>query len=277
VTFVGDAIADTLAELEGPVTTVGTPWSDVDRLLGGGLRNGALYAVGARPGVGKSVIGLEMAAHAANSGTGALLASMEMKRGEVHRRLLADRADVDLGRLNNHTLDDGDWLRIAKAVQGLTGPLVIDDRESQRVVDIRGRARDVRRRVGLRLVVVDYLQLIQVPRGGNRQEAVDQVTRDLKRLALELGVPVVALAQLNRKSLDRADKRPDMGDLRESGAIEAHADGVLLLHHDPEDPFTLEVILAKNRHGPTGSVSLMWEPRFARVSQVYRPGLSRGA
>lgn len=272
---IGDRIFDTVDRLELPVATVSSPWPDVDRLTGG-LRRGALYVIAARPGEGKSVLGANIARHIATDGAGVAFSSLEMSEDEIHRRLMSSFGTVNLGRLVTGDLTDDDLQAAARSGVGLSElPLYIDDRSSVRVSDIRGHARDVARKSeGLGGVVVDYLQLVGAPRGSGREtreRQVADISRGLKLLARELDVPVIAMAQLNRQSAARGDKRPTLTDLRESGAIEADADGVLLLHHDPDEPGLVTVILAKNRHGPTGSVDLLWQPHFARAVQVYRP------
>lgn len=270
-----ETLPGTLDALHRPLTTVGTPWKALD-VLTGGLHDGGLYVVGGRPGLGKSIFGQQLGMHVArDTGRAVLLSSLEMSAAEVHCRLLAEATSTRLGRLVTHDLDDTDWTRIAAALPALDLPVYIDDRAAVRVVDIRARARDVARRHRLGLVVVDYLQLITPPaRQPNREREVAEISRSLKLLGREMSCPVLALSQLNRSSQTRVDKHPVSADLRESGAIEADADGVLLLYLDDDADDVdseLELIIAKNRFGPTGVVRLLWQPEYARISPVYSP------
>lgn len=276
VETLAEALPDTLDALHRPLTTVSTPWKSLDTYTGG-LHDGGLYIVGARPGLGKSLLGQQLAVHVArDTGRAVLLSSLEMSRAEVHCRLIAGATDIKLGRLVTHDLDDNDWARIAASLGSLDLPVYIDDRAAVRVVDIRARARDVARRHTLGLVVVDYLQLITPPaRQTNREREVAEISRALKLLAREMCCPVLALSQLNRSPQTRVDKRPVAADLRESGALEADADAVLLLYLDDDADdldSDLELIIGKNRFGPTGVVRLLWQPEYARISSIYRPG-----
>lgn len=246
---------------------------DVDRASNGGLRPGHLMVIAARPAMGKSLVATVIANQVARRGVGTYMASLEMDAAEVVDRVVADVAGVELSRLTERRLDERDWDRVA-AAQGRTAewPFVIDDRPDLTVAAIRGRARDVSRRMngGLRIVIVDYLQLVNpADTRVARHEQVGAISRGLKLMARELGVTVIALAQLNRGPVTRADKRPVMSDLRESGAIEADADEVVLLHRDDDkSPGVLEWIIEKNRTGKTGTVKLSWLPQYARVASL---------
>lgn len=269
-----DEALDAYASPAEPSTPMG--WLDLDQLTGG-MKPGQLWVPAARPGVGKSVIALNTAINVARSGQGVVFFSLEMSRQEVADRMLANLARVDQKAINNRELSDDDWRRLRAAREKLKGlPLQVCEYESIGVSGIRTVARDLSRTPrGVGLVVVDYLQLLRPadPRA-QRQEQVASFSRGLKLLAKELGVPVVAVAQLNRGSEQRTDKRPTMSDLRESGAIEQDSDKVLLLHHDASDEIKrdseIEVIVAKNRQGPTDSVSLAWSPQYARVDNLGR-------
>lgn len=245
-----------------------TPWKDLTRAIGG-WRPGCLYYIGARPAVGKSVLGVNAFLDVARRGKHAHLATLEMSRVEVYHRLLSTVASVDQERMQRRFLDSRDWGVLAKAASHIADlPMSVDDRSDQRVVDIRARCRAIARTQPLGLVVVDYLQLMQsTGRTENRQQEVAEFSRQLKLLARELDVPVIALSQLNRGSEARSDRMPGMSDLRESGALEQDGDVVCLLHRDMEKPDELLVLVAKNRHGPGDLVvRLQWEGAYARAT-----------
>lgn len=254
-----------------------TGWGDLDDVVGG-LRPGQLAIVGARPSVGKSVIAANVAATACKSGTGVHLASLEMTRSEVMYRMFAAHATVDLGSLVNHRLTEADWTRLSAKVSAVREwPLWVDDQAGQSLAQLRARAKRTARRTGLGLIVVDYLQLMAPrDRRAPREQQVGELSEGLKVLAKDLGVPVLALAQVNRGPADRTDKRPMMSDLRESGRIEADADHVWLLHRqdlvDPESTTgELEVIVAKNRNGPAGrTVTLGFQGNYSRAVSTAR-------
>ena len=258
-----------LYERKEAVTGLATGYSDLDELLAG-LQPSSLVVVGARPSMGKTAFSLGMARHAAvHVGKPVLLFSLEMSQLEVTERLIAAEANVDGKRLRTGRLTQNDWTRINHAVGRLSpAPLFVDDNAMLTVMDIRAKARRLKSRVGeLGLVIVDYIQLMtgRTDRE-SRQVEVSEISRNLKILARELETPVVACAQLNRQLEARADKRPMLSDLRESGSIEQDADVVLFLYRDqvynPEttDRDMAEVIVAKHRSGPTGNVRLAWLP-----------------
>jgi replicative DNA helicase len=254
-----------------------TGWVDLD-LVVNGLRAGQLIVVGARPSVGKSVIGANVAAAACKAGVGVHFASLEMTKGEVMRRMFSAHAQVDLSRLMNKQLTEGDWTKLSTKVSDVRSwPLHVDDTESQSLAQIRARAKRTARRLPLGLIVVDYLQLMAArDRRVPREQQVGEMSEGLKGLAKELGVPIMALAQLNRGPADRQDKRPQMSDLRESGRIEADADHVWLLHRqDLVDPKSmtgeLEVIVAKNRNGQAGrTTTLAFQGHYSRAVSMAR-------
>jgi replicative DNA helicase len=265
---VGEIIPDVLDVAEkGSVRGLPTPWPDLDELTRG-LKPGRLVIIGARPGVGKSLMGANMAAHVASRhGHTAYVASLEMDRLEYGQRLLSAEAKVDLTRLDNGALDDSHWTAIARATASIQGwPLIVDDEPRQTVGRIRSRVRDLTRTQTVALVVVDYLQML-TPRDTRMQkrEQIDEATRGLKLLARELKVCVVAIAALNRASVGRGDGKPTMGDLKESSGIESDADQVILLHPDPEAPAELHVIVDKHRNGPTGERRLLKQGHYSRL------------
>ncbi|GAB6901970.1 replicative DNA helicase [Kineosporia succinea] len=275
ISSLGELLSTAMQRWQSPETGIlPTGLLDFDDMLAGGLRPGHLLIVGARPAVGKSVVASVIAHAVARRGVGTLFCSLEMSRDEVTDRVAADIASVDVGRLTRRELRPEDWERLKTAQASASGwPLKVVDRADQTVSGVRARARDVsRRKGGLGLVVVDYLQLMKPSDSkAPRQEQVASISRGLKLLAKEMQVPVVALAQVNRGPMNRTDKRPAMSDLRESGSIEADADEIVLLHRDDkESPGEIEFIVEKNRHGRTGTVALAWAPHFSRVASMAR-------
>ena len=271
------SVADVLpAVLEiaqnGRARTLTTGWPDLDRLISG-LAPGRLVIVGARPGVGKSLMGTNLALHfALHHEHAVLFASIEMNREEVTQRMLAKHAGVNLTALMDGETDERDWGRIAEKLADLNAmPLRILDSPDQTVTTIRREARNYQRqRDDLALIIVDYLQLMNVPvaKGQNRAEALGLVSRGLKLLARETGACVVAMAQVNREAAKSPNGRPRMSDLRESGSIEADADVVILLHQPDDEIPELEVIVDKNRHGPKGIAALEVHGHYARLASV---------
>lgn len=251
--------------------TLSTGIADLDRLLGGGLRPGQLVVIGARPGVGKSVLITDLARAATTRGARVLLHSLEMPREEVWARHAAATCRVPLDRLMSATPTDDDWLRVGRGLAGTADDrLHVDDRPAVTVGDVAATGRTV----GPDLLCVDYLQLLRVAKpSGSRQEDVAGLSRGLKLLARDLRCPVVVAAQLNRGQTNRADTRPRMSDLRESGAIEADADVVLLLDRDDDDDThgtTGRLDVAKNRSGARGVVELAFHGAFASFEALPR-------
>lgn len=256
---------------------VPTGWHELDELLsGGGLRPGHLTVIGARPGIGKSLVATMLAGKAAAAREGAVyFASVEMSAEELTDRIAAAASGTDLSALTNRTLTDEATERLRGGLARIRDwPLDLDDRVTT-VADIRRGARNAARRHGhLRLVLIDYLQLLDAKTSNNRasrQELVSELSRSLKLLAREHNVPVVMLAQLNRSATQRADKQPLLTDLRESGSVEQDGDEVILLHRDDNDPELagqIQLHLAKNRHGPTGTVHLRWLPQLSRITNL---------
>lgn len=265
---VGDTLPAVLDIAQnGSARGLPSPWPDVDDLTRG-MKPGRLVVIGARPGVGKSLMGANLAAHVAGRhGHAVYVSSMEMDRVEYTQRVLAAHALVDLTRLDSGQLSNAEWDKVSAATPEIQGwPMVIDDEPRQTVSRIRSRVRDLSRTQMVALVVVDYLQMItardsRLP----KREQVDESTRGLKLLAREMKVCVVAIAALNRASVGRSDGRPTMGDLKESSGIESDADQVILLHPDPDAPAELLVIVDKHRNGPTGERRLIKQGHYARL------------
>jgi replicative DNA helicase len=229
--------------------------------------------------MGKTAFALGLAAHAASShGVPVLFFSLEMSHLEIAQRVLAAEARLDVTKLRNGRLLDSDWPRISSAIGRIdTAPLFIDDNPNVTIMDIRAKARRMRSSHGIGLVVIDYLQLMTGRSSAeNRQVEISEISRGLKILARELQLPVVALSQLSRGLEARADKRPMLADLRESGAIEQDADVVMFIYRDevynPESPDrgTAEILIAKHRNGPTGSAHLAFIANYAKFGELAR-------
>jgi replicative DNA helicase len=269
----GDLMTATLEGIEKPsaLAAVGTGFPDLDDVIRG-FAPGQLVVIGSRPRVGKSVIALNFIRHAAITlGIPALLATLEMSSEDVMRRLVAAQSGVNLSHILTSTCDERDWDLIARVNEQVrAAPLFIDDAPALSLTQLRQSIRSLQRGSGVGLVVVDYLQLMAPPKAENRQQQIAELSRGLKLLAKEFGVPIVALAQLNRESEKRSDKTPMMSDLRESGALEADADTVILLHRDdlytPESKRAGEcdLIVAKNRSGPTSTVTVAFQGHYSR-------------
>jgi replicative DNA helicase len=260
------------------ITGVPTGYSELDTLLSG-LQPSNLIVVGARPSMGKTAFALGLASHAASShGVPVLFFSLEMSHLEIAQRVLAAEARLDVTKLRNGRLLDSDWPRISSAIGRIdTAPLFIDDNPNVTIMDIRAKARRMRSSNGIGLVVIDYLQLMTGRSSAeNRQVEISEISRGLKILARELQLPVVALSQLSRGLEARADKRPMLADLRESGAIEQDADVVMFIYRDevynPESPDrgTAEVLIAKHRNGPTGVAHLAFIANYAKFGELAR-------
>ena len=261
------------------ITGVPTGYIDLDERLFG-LQPSTLIIVGARPAVGKTAFALGMAAHAAmEAQVPTLVFSLEMSHDELTQRLLVSESRVDASRIRNGRLADSDWPKVSQAIARLgDAPLFIDDNPNLTVMEMRAKARRLKAREGrLGLIVVDYLQLMSSRvTVENRQIEVSSISRGLKILARELEVPVVALSQLSRNLEMRADKRPQLADLRESGSLEQDADVVLFLYRDeiynPDSPDrgSAEVIVAKHRNGPTGKCQLAFLDHYTRFANMAR-------
>jgi replicative DNA helicase len=243
-----------------------------------GMQSSELVIIAARPSVGKTAFALNVVRHAAvEDRVPIFFVSLEMARIEIAERLLACQARVDSFKIRKGQLNADDISRLMSAGDALRGnprdghvKLFIDDTPSQNMLRIAANARRLKQRHGLKLVVIDYLQLIEPEnRRDPRQEQVAQISRRLKFLARELLIPVIALAQVNRASEDRQDHRPRLSDLRESGSIEQDADTVMMLHRPGRsdksvEDNTLEVIVEKQRNGPTGAVTLTYLKQYMR-------------
>jgi replicative DNA helicase len=258
--FITDEIADTIDAMQKPSKAYPTPWALLTKAIGG-FRAGSLYTIGARPGKGKTSIGLQCAMTLSRDGAVAF-ASLEMGRMELHKRIISIGASIPMDSTMNNTLTPTEWERLARFKEEIRPNIAIDDRAEVSIYDIRSFARSVHRTMPLKGVIVDYLQLMSSKDNRPRHEIVAEMSRQLKILARDLEVPVIALSQLNRNSELRTDKRPSLADLRESGAIEQDSDVVILLHQE-DDLIMLDI--AKNRQGPPALVKLRWEGEYARA------------
>jgi replicative DNA helicase len=255
------------------VTGVPSGFTDLDRKTAG-LQPGDLVIVAGRPSMGKTALALNIAEHAAlEAKTGVAVFSLEMSKEQLVFRLLCSEARVDQSKVRAGFAAERDYPKLAIAAERLAeAPIYIDDTPALGVLELRAKARRLKREreANLGVIVVDYLQLMRGITSDSREQEISSISRSLKALAKELSVPVVALSQLNRQVESRADKRPVMADLRESGAIEQDADVILFLYrpwvYDPKnaDEREAEIIIGKQRNGPTGTVPLTFFAEFTR-------------
>jgi len=277
---VGDMIKDTLKTVEKlyerkeMVTGVSTGYNDLDKLTAG-LQPADLIIVAGRPGMGKTAFALNIGANAAFAGIGVAVFSLEMAKEQLVLRMLCSEARVNSSKVRSGYLGERDFPQLAKAAGRLhEAPIFIDDTPAISVLELRAKARrlvrDRSKKIGL--IVVDYLQLMRgMGTANNREQEISEISRSLKALAKELGVPVMALSQLNRRVEDRNDRRPQMSDLRESGAIEQDADLIMFIYrdevynkNDDSKKGLAEIIIAKQRNGPIDTVNLTFLNEFTR-------------
>ncbi len=263
---------DFLFQSEGNVTGVSTGFDKFDEATTG-LHPGELIIVAGRPSMGKTTFAMNIAENAAiGSRTPVAVFSMEMPGEQLAMRMISSLGRIDQHHIRTGQLTDEDWPRITSAVHMLSeASLFIDDTPAMSPGEVRARARRMKRKHGLGLIVVDYLQLMQVAGGSeNRATEISEISRGLKALAKELGVPVIALSQLNRSLEQRTDKRPIMSDLRESGAIEQDADLIVFIYRDEvynedsPDKGMAEIIIAKQRNGPIGKSVLTFLGKYTK-------------
>ncbi len=262
---------DTLFEQDSPITGLSTGFTDFD-MQTSGLQPADLVIVAGRPSMGKTTFAMNLAENAAiKSKLPVAVFSMEMPADALAMRMLSSLGQIDQHRLRTGRLNDDDWPRLTSAIALLNeAPLFIDDTPALTVTELRARARRLKREHGLSLIVIDYIQLMQGSGGENRATEISEISRSLKALGKELDVPVVALSQLNRSLEQRPNKRPIMSDLRESGAIEQDADLIVFIYRDEvynEDSAEkgkAEIIVAKQRNGPIGTVALTFQGKYTR-------------
>lgn len=264
---------DTLYHQGGQLTGLSTGFADLDQMTAG-LQKGDLVVVAGRPSMGKTVVGVNIAESVAiETKKPVLIFSLEMPGESIVMRMISSLGSINQNKVRTGQLSDDDWPRVTSAIEMLSETkLYIDDTPALSPTEMRARARRVARSAGgLALIVVDYLQLMQIPGNKeNRTNEVAEISRSLKALAKELSVPVVALSQLNRSLEQRNDKRPVMSDLRESGSIEQDADLIAFIYRDivyhPEtpEPNKAELIIAKQRNGPIGKINLTFQGQYTR-------------
>ena len=286
-------IAQVVRDLEergqnpGTVTGLSTGFTDLDNLTTG-LHGGELVIVAGRPSMGKTALAMNIAeACGVEQNKAVAIFSMEMGSEQIVTRLLGAVSKVNQQKMRTGKMDEDDWAKIADGLGRLNeAPLFIDEGSALNSYELRARARRLHRSTegGLGLIVVDYIQLMSAlgGQGENRATEISEISRSLKSLAKELNVPVVALSQLNRNVDSRPDKRPQMSDLRESGAIEQDADVIMFIYRDevynPDSPDKgiAEIILAKQRSGPIGTVKLTFVGEFTRFENYANPGYESG-
>ncbi len=270
-----------LYERKSLITGVPTGFEKIDELTSG-LQKSELIIIAGRPSMGKTAFALNIASHAAvEMGLPVAIFSLEMAKEQLAMRMLASEAKVDSHRLRQGRLGETDWPKLTIAAGRLSdAPIFIDDKPAIMVLEMKAKARRLKAESGLELIVLDYLQLMRG--GGNRdsrEQEISEISRSLKALAKELNVPVIALSQLNRKVEDRTNRRPQMADLRESGAIEQDADLIAFIYRDelynksednPEKGMA-EIIIGKQRNGPVGTVKLAFLEKYTSFENLARP------
>lgn len=265
---------------KGETTGVSSGFPELDGLTAG-FQKGDMILIAARPSMGKTTFALNLAEYAAlREGKSVAVFSLEMSKEQLSYKLLCSEANVDMSKLRSGNLEDKDWENIAKA----SGPLAaakifIDDTAGTSVMDMRSKCRKLKMEHGIDMILIDYLQLMSGSNKESRQQEVSEISRSIKALAKEMECPVIALSQLSRAPEQRADHRPMLSDLRESGSIEQDADIVMFLYRDEyydtetEDKNIAELIISKQRNGPIGTVKLAWIgqfSKFARLDVLYR-------
>lgn len=268
---------------KGSITGISSGIKDLDEKTSG-FQKGDMVLVAARPSMGKTTFSLNIAETAAlKYGKSVVIFSLEMGKEQLANKLLCSEASVDMLKLRTGNLDDDDWDRIAKAAGPLSkAKIYIDDTAGISVMEMRSKCRKIKMEHGIDMILIDYLQLMSGSSGSeSRQQEVSEISRSIKALAKEMECPVIALSQLSRAPEQRADHRPMLSDLRESGSIEQDADVVMFLYRDEyynkdsEDKGTAECIIAKQRNGPVGTVKMAWigkHSKFADLELIHTSG-----
>ena len=269
---------DAIASQGGIARGVPTGVTELDEVTNG-LHPGQMIVIAARPGMGKSTLGLDfLRSCSIKNRMASVVFSLEMSKSEIVMRLLSAEAKIKLTDMRSGRMSDDDWTRLARRMSEISeAPLYIDDSPNLTMMEIRAKARRLKQKSDLKLIVIDYLQLMTSGKKvESRQQEVSEFSRQLKLLAKELEVPVVAMSQLNRGPEQRTDKKPMLSDLRESGAIEQDADMVILLHRpdafERDDPRggEADLILAKHRNGPTKTVTVAHQLHLSRFTNMAR-------
>ena len=269
--------------LDHGVAPIPTGFGDLDNALGRGMQRGDLFILAARPALGKSTLAMNIARNAAGQGAVAAVVSLEMSCDQLALRLLSAEADVDSHLLRIGLLGEAAQTRVVTGIGALSDlAIYMDDSPAQTVLEMRSKLRRLHTGRGIDLVIVDYLQLIsgRENRGENRVQELSEITRQLKAIARDLNVPVIAISQLSRAIEQRPDHHPQLSDLRESGSIEQDADVVAFIHRDdkyitpeqweqrhPTDQYPenlAQLVIAKNRHGPTRNIHLYFDGKYSR-------------
>lgn len=273
-------VIEKASKTRGNVTGIPTGFIDLDYKLSG-LQNSDLILIAARPSMGKTALALNIAQHVAfRQNRSVAVFSLEMSKEQLVNRLFSLESHVDAQLLRTGNLKDTDWEKLIEGA-GIIGKskLIIDDTSGISIVEMRSKCRKYKLEQGLDLVIIDYLQLMSASSkrsNESRQQEISEISRSLKGIARELNVPVIALSQLSRAVESRNDKRPMLSDLRESGAIEQDADVCMFIYrddyynHDSEDKNIAEIIIAKQRNGPIGTVRLAWMPQYTRFGNELR-------
>ena len=266
------------AKTKGSVTGISTGFYDLDYKTSG-LQPSDFILIGARPAMGKTALVLNLADNIAikNNITTAIF-SLEMSKEQLINRMFSMESRVDAQNIRSGELSDSDWERLIESA-GIIGKsnLIIDDTPGINMAELRSKCRRYKLEHNLGLIIIDYLQLMSGNgRSDNRQQEISEISRSLKALAREINIPVIAISQVNRACESRPDKRPIMSDLRESGSIEQDADMVMFLYRDDyynkdsENKGIAELIIAKQRNGPIGTVNLLWLPNLTRFVNLER-------
>ena len=282
-TALKDILVESFAEIEKlynqkeAITGIPTGFADLDYKTAG-LHKSDLILIAARPAMGKSAFALNIATNAAiNAKVPVIIFNLEMSKSQLVNRMLCSEAMVDSNKIRTGKMDEEDWVKLATALGPLSeAPIYIDDTPGITVSEIRAKCRKLKLEKDIGLVVIDYLQLIQGSgkKNASREQELSEISRSLKILAKELDIPVVALSQLSRAAEQRADHRPMLSDLRESGAIEQDADIVMFLYRDDyynpdtEKKNIAEIILAKHRAGSTGTIELLWLGNYTKFANI---------
>ena len=284
---IGDILSRSFEKLEsmvnnqGTVTGIASGFPELDDKTSG-FQPGDMVLIAARPSMGKTTFALNIGQYAALRGLkSVVIFSLEMSKEQLVQKLLCAEANIDMVAFRTGNLEDRDWENIARA----SGPLgaakiFIDDTAGVTVMEMRSKCRRIKIEHGIDLILIDYLQLMSGSNSESRQQEVSEISRSIKALAKEMSCPVIALSQLSRAPEQRADHRPMLSDLRESGSIEQDADVVMFLYRDEyydkesEDKGIAECIIAKQRNGPTGTVKLAWlgqYSKFGRLDVIHQP------
>ncbi len=268
------SIIEELARQKGQIAGVPTGFIDLDAMLTG-LHPGELIIIGARPAMGKTSFAMNIAEHAALCNKTTAVFTLEMPREQIAMRVLCSDAKVDMQRVRKGTLSDQDWIKLTESLVNVSNaPLYLDDTSGLTPSMLRSRCRRLMMDRGLDLILIDYLGLMHSDnRTESRNLEVSEISRQLKAIALELKIPLIACAQLSRANKDRIDKRPMLSDLRDSGSIEQDADVVMFLHRpgyydETADKNSAELIVAKQRNGPLDTVKLSWLPECTMFTDL---------